>query len=237
LGTNDFRYERSGGGGNIDSGGGSDAHYDGLLDDIHFMSSGIQGRGMGEYYGDSHYAASMEEEDLADATLLSAASAASALSAGMNQRRNEQQQHQKNISDEAAEDWMSIDIKALDKCLKQIPIHERLKLPYHIGMHLENMYGLDTGVGGGRKKTLAELREEAKCVIVDNGMPDPVVSSGESESAKEKAAKEIIPGQNDKSESDIQRDKVGGDNNDDPNAAEDDNDGEDLEAWLDDMIS
>ncbi|KAL3816604.1 hypothetical protein ACHAXA_001507 [Cyclostephanos tholiformis] len=62
---------------------------------------------------------------------------------------------------DGAGDWMRIDVKALDECLREIPIHERLKLPRHVGDHLISMYGADVC----RKKTLGELREESKCVV------------------------------------------------------------------------
>ena len=63
--------------------------------------------------------------------------------------------------DGVAEDWIRIDIKALDECLRKIPIHERLGLPRHVGDHLVRMYGEDVC----RKKTLGELREESHCVV------------------------------------------------------------------------
>ncbi len=47
-----------------------------------------------------------------------------------------------------------------------MPIHEHLGLPRHVGEHLEGRYGINSG-SGGRKKTLAELREESRCVVVD----------------------------------------------------------------------
>jgi hypothetical protein len=57
-------------------------------------------------------------------------------------------------------DWMRIDIAALDGCLRRAPIHERLKLPRHVGEHLEGRYGVGSGSGSGgggrgRTKTLA----------------------------------------------------------------------------------
>jgi len=198
LGTNDFRHERSTS--DNTSNGGGDAFYDGLLDDSNFMSTGRGG--LGEFYGDSHYAAGKEEEDLADATLLAQQS--------------------------EVEDWMSIDVKALDKCLKQIPIHERLKLPYHIGKHLESMYGADGG-GGGRKKTLAELREESKCTQEE---------SRRSVSNDPKSEKEGVQTEKMKTEQSdstkMQPDNMN--NNDDESDVVADDDGDDLEAWLDDMI-
>lgn len=188
LGNNDFRYERSTS--NTSGGGGNGySHYDSILDDINFMPTG----GLGEYYGDSHIG--MEEEDLAVATLSATAALTSSSSKG-DQTEN-------------AEDWMTIDVKALDKCLQQIPIHERLKLPHHIGEHLENAYG--GGRGGGRKKTLAELREEAEFAHVESE-PDNF----------EKEEENVTNTMQD-----------GNMNNDDSDADED----EDLDAWLDDMIA
>jgi hypothetical protein len=63
--------------------------------------------------------------------------------------------------DGVAGDWMRIDIKALDECLRKIPIHERLGLPRHVGDHILCMYGEDVC----RKKTLGELREESNFVV------------------------------------------------------------------------
>ena len=64
---------------------------------------------------------------------------------------------------------MYIDVKALDECLARIPMHERLKLPYHVGRHLENAYRAN-GIAGreGRKKKMAELREEWKRTRVED---------------------------------------------------------------------
>mmetsp|Transcript_14831 Transcript_14831/g.26945 ORF Transcript_14831/g.26945 Transcript_14831/m.26945 type:complete len:253 (-) Transcript_14831:378-1136(-) len=200
LGTNDFRHERSTS--DNTSNGGGDAFYDGLLDDSNFMSTGRGG--LGEFYGDSHYAAGKEEEDLADATLLAQQS--------------------------EVEDWMSIDVKALDKCLKQIPIHERLKLPYHIGKHLESMYGADGG-GGGRKKTLAELREESKSTHVEDDSRRAV--SNDPKSEKEGVQTEKMKTEQSDSTK-MQPDNMN--NNDDESDVVADDDGDDLEAWLDDMI-
>lgn len=101
-------------------------------------------------------------------------------------------------------DWMSVDVQALTACLKQLPIHERLDIPYHVGNHIESRYGTDSAAGG--KKTLAELREESKC-IVNN---DSVDVNKDSPGVKENKADD-------------------NDNND--------GDEEDLDAWLDDMIS
>ena len=120
---------------NVSAGG--NAYYDGLLDDGNFMSLGRGG--FCEYYCNSHYAAGRYEEELSDATLL-ATTTALALSG-----------REKNDQQSKVEDWISIAVGALDKYLKEIPIHECLKLPYHIGKHLEDLYGVDIG-GGGTKR-------------------------------------------------------------------------------------
>ena len=234
LGDNAFRFQR--GSSTSDAGGGGD-DYDGLLDDVNFISSGV---GLGEYYGDSHYDANREEDDLADATL-SAATAAISLSERDKKNNDNQQQQNGEV-----EDWMTIDVKALDKYLRQIPIHERLKLPHHIGKHLEEMYGVDGrgggGSGGRRKKSLAELREESKCIT--NAEEEGEAERQEvasSDSKLEKKGDDNAKRRTDSEQSETQQthqpdsnatrsDNVSGDD-----AAEDEE--EDLEAWLDDMIA
>ena len=62
---------------------------------------------------------------------------------------------------EGESDYLSIDVAALAKCLEQLPIAERLNMPQHVGEHLEEMYG------GVRKKTLGEMREDAKVRAAD----------------------------------------------------------------------
>lgn len=106
LGDNSFRYDRSSTANTSSSG---DDVYDGLLDDINLLPSA----GLSEFYGDE------EEDDLLPTIA----------SLSLSSNNNKQQ----NVNNKVAEDWMSIDIKALDKCLKQIPLHERLKIPKHIG--------------------------------------------------------------------------------------------------------
>jgi hypothetical protein len=96
--------------------------------------------------------------------------------------------------DQSADDYLSIDVAAMAKCLEQLPIAERLNLPGHVGKHLEEMYG------GVRKKTLAELREDDK-VQVDCEKKSSAAQTNNSAKANGSA------------------------------------DEEDLEAWLDDMIS
>jgi len=177
LGDNSFRYDRSSTAANTSSG---DDAYDGLLDDINLLPSA----GLSEFYGDE------EEDDL------------SSITASLSLSSNSKQQNTNN----KAEDWMSIDIKALDKCLKQIPLHERLKIPKHIGDYLQDKYYND---GAEQKKTIAQLREEAKCVI-----PEEEVQEEEDISKKNEV-------------------KQQNDNEDDVSEEED----EDLESWLDDMIA
>ena len=198
LGDNSFRYTTNK---TSSTSGGGDA-YDGLLDDINFISSD---GGFGEYYGDSHFTTYNDGEDE-----LSSATAALALS---NNKSNQQHQN---------EDWMTIDINALDKCLKQIPIHERLKIPRHIGKHLEDRYDIDGG-GGGRKKTLAELREEAKCIsAVQDEQLDAVLEKKKSAQVE----KSIVEKEDSKAKR--KEDASAGDVGDEEE--------EDLDAWLDDMI-
>ena len=199
LGSNDFRYNKSRSNDVADAARADDggAYYDGLLDEIHVGGgSGL----LGEYYGESHRAigGGADENDLADATL------------------------SKNGAD-GAEDWMSIDVKALDKCLKRIPIHERLKLPRHIGRHLEDTYGAEGKEGGAhRKKTLAELREESKCIASGN-----YDDGSESESGRERGQPE------EKGDALKPQPPEGTDEL----AADNDDEGDDLDAWLDDMIA
>ena len=181
LGDNSFRYDRS----STANTSSSDDVYDGLLDDINLLPSA----GLSEYYGN-------EEED--ESAALSSVSLSS---------NNKQSQ---NTNNKVAEDWMSIDIKALDKCLKQIPLHERLKIPKHIGDYLQDKY-----YNGGveNKKTIAQLREEAKCVILD----EEEIQQEEVETISKK--NEVVKQQHD---------------NEDNVSEEED---EDLESWLDDMIA
>ena len=129
----------------------------------------------------------------------------------------------------ARNSWMEIDIKALDKCLRQhIPLHDRLHVPIHIASHVEERYG----VTSNRKKTLAELREESKCIVVqhdDDGCASSSIIETISECSNHDEFTNIVQvdgGINEKDEADKD------DDNDD-----DDDDDEDLEAWLDDVIS
>lgn len=211
LGDNSFRYEKSSSLNKAsDDGDGGDDYYDGLLDDINFIPSGL-----GEVYSDTQLY--NEEEELADA-ILSSATAALTLSKKGNASNNSNSSQQ--YQNEVAEDWMKIDIKALDTCLKQIPIHERLKLPRHIGKHLEERYGVDGDGGKGRTKTLAELREESKCIIAESDEPllDDASKKDEVEVGNDSAK--------------VQLENT---NNTEDGGADDED--EDLEAWLDDMIA
>lgn len=108
-----------------------------------------------------------------------------------------------NILDESYEqhDYLSIDLAGMAKCLEQLPIADRLKLPQHVGRHLEEMYG------GVRKKTLAELREDALV------QADVETNNDEVSGEPSKDAAEVSTSGDDKKDED------------------------DLEAWLDDMIS
>ena len=237
LGDNSFRYERNNNSNNVasdDKGGGG--RYDGLLDDINFMSSGVGG--VGEYYGDSHYAPNDNgEEDLVDAILLSSATAALSLSSEKSNEKRDMNHQQQNKDKTVVENWMTIDIKALDKCMKQIPIHERLKLPRHVGRHLEDMYGVGTpssggGEGGGaRKKTLAQLREESKCIASKEEEEESKIESSNEE--LQSSESDALP-QND---SEKVEDKIPDGRDADNNAIDDDEEEEDLDAWLDDMIA
>jgi len=182
LGDNSFRYDRSSTS-NYNSSG--DNAYDGLLDDINLLPSA----GLSEFYGHE------EEDDLSSI----------AASLSLSSLNNKQQ----NTNNKVAEDWMSIDIKALDKCLKQIPLHERLKIPKHIGDYLQDKYYNDDVE---HKKTIAQLREESKCIIPEE---EEIQVAEEEISEKNEVSKQ-------------QRD------NEDTVSEEED---EDLESWLDDMIA
>ncbi|KAL3795143.1 hypothetical protein HJC23_007371 [Cyclotella cryptica] len=104
-------------------------------------------------------------------------------------------------------DYLHIDVTGLSKCLEQLPIHERLDLPMHLGKHLEDIYG------DVPKKTLAELREDAK------------ITSVSIETSIALAVDDLNSGSVTQNGSETQR-KVGADD-----------DEEDLEAWLDNIIS
>ena len=133
----------------------------------------------------------------------------------------------------ARNSWMEIDIKALDKCLRQhIPLHDQLHVPLHIASHIEERYGGNQN----RKKTLAELRDESTCIVVqhdddDDGCTSSSIIGAVSECSNHDVLTNIVQvdgGINEKDEADKD------DNDDDDN---DDDDDEDLEAWLDDVIS
>ncbi len=221
LGDNSFRYRSS----NADADGSDrgDGNYDGLLDDINFnLSSG----GYGDYYGSSHYDAINEEEELADATI-SALFNSSLHRSNNTQLSNSTTSNTENsintILEGSTEDYLSIDISSLSKCLQQLPIHTMLNVPWHVGRHLEEMYGQSSG--SGRKKTLAELREDARCTV---GEIDAGVGKGGESSA------DVMKEANAKSSS--QSTSIERDSNTDKGGGGDEEDEEDLEAWLDDMI-
>ena len=182
LGDNSFRYDRS----STTNTSSSDDAYDGLLDDINLLPSA----GLSEYYGDE------EEDDLSSI----------AASLSLSSLNNKQQ----NANNKVAEDWMSIDIKALNKCLKQIPLHERLKIPKHIGDYLQDKYYNDDVE---HKKTIAQLREESKCVILEE---EEILHEVEEETPKNNESLKLV-------------------DDDEDNVSEEED--EDLESWLDDMIA
>ena len=183
LGDNSYRFERD----RRTAAPSIDEHYDGLLDDINFIPGAS-----GEYYGESHETAADGDDDLlADAT--------AALSV-----------HGRESDGE--DDWMKIDMKLLDECLCEVPIHKRLSVPWHVGKHIEDQYGA-SGAGKGRSRTIAEMREAAK--IEDDSVK---------EHYKDSTTKDPVPGIED-----------GVAREDETGTAADDE--EDLEAWLDDMIS
>ena len=184
MGDNSFRYyDRSSTTANTSSG--DNNAYDGLLDDINLLPSA----GLSEFYGDE------EEDDL------------SSITASLSLSSNNKQQ---NVNNKVAEDWMSIDIKALDKCLKQIPLHDRLKIPKNIGDYLQDKYYNDDVE---HKKTIAQLREESKCVILEE---EEILHEVEEETPKNNESLKLV-------------------DDDEDNVSEEED--EDLESWLDDMIA
>ncbi|KAL7434732.1 hypothetical protein ACHAXH_005666 [Discostella pseudostelligera] len=153
---------------------------------------------------------------------------------------HQKQQHQQQQGVSPEQNIMLIDIKQLNECFKQIPIHQRLQLPHYIGRHLEDRYGL--GVGGrGReneKKTLAQLREESRCIIRDDeddhyALEGLTVSEADTEQSKPTLA---ARGGEKSDEGDSSATDRAGAVAAEGGTAEDDNE-EDLEAWLDDMIA
>ncbi|KAL3766433.1 hypothetical protein ACHAWU_007468 [Discostella pseudostelligera] len=158
------------------------------------------------------------------------------------QSQHHQKHHQQGESIE--QNIMFLDIKELNECFKQIPIHKRLQLPHYIGRHLEDRYGLGVGAtsGGGRrgrenaKKTLAQLREESRCIIRDDD--EDVTLEGLTVSADTVQSKpSSVEGSGEKSEEGgCRASEIGVVVATGGGTAEDDNE-EDLEAWLDDMIA
>mmetsp|Transcript_1017 Transcript_1017/g.1711 ORF Transcript_1017/g.1711 Transcript_1017/m.1711 type:complete len:230 (-) Transcript_1017:52-741(-) len=166
---------------NKDTSNDDDGSSDMLLDD--FNTGLLLGS---DYYGASHY--DLQEDDY-----------------------NNEGETTTSFENSTDNDWMSVDVQALTACLKQLPIHERLNVPYHVGKHIESRYGIDNAAAAGGKKTLAELREESKCI---DALP---------------TVEEVDTNTNQNS-SEIEEAKA--DNNDG-----DEDDEDDLDAWLDDMIS
>ncbi|KAL7469097.1 hypothetical protein ACHAXS_009342 [Conticribra weissflogii] len=236
LGDNSFRYRRPGGGdggtGDDDDGEENDDfgfHGDGsLLSNEFDPSIGIGGEYT--YLGPAHDTASGLRDDGFDDIGL-----------GRNYDDN-------NTMSILPED--EFDFAALAKGFSQIPIHERLKVPWHVGRHLENVYGV--GISG-RKKTLAELREES--LSYDSpGMDLPTQTSKDvddvaaRETSPEGNGKDelsaLVEGGNDKtkekgkeSSGDVTISKDNEGNLDDGGDDGGEEKEEDLEAWLDDMIS
>ena len=101
--------------------------------------------------------------------------------------------------DLVVEDYLSVDVAGLAQCLERLPIADRLNLPEHVGKHLEDTYG------GVRKKTLAELREEAKVQVADEISERTGTTQHQQGATKVEGSCTV--------------------------------DEDDLEAWLDDMIS
>lgn len=122
-------------------------------------------------------------------------------------------------------EWTPAKMVALDGLLRQIPVAERLGLPAHIGRHLEEMYGSDKG----RKMTLAEMREESRRHKAMSGLAE--------------ASKEEIPTKQNASVEDPDVDAKPVDNGKATDkdgareASDNEEDEEDLDAWLDDMIA
>ena len=136
-----------------------------------------------------------------------------------------------NNETKARNSWMDIDIKELDKCLRHIPLHVRLKVPRHVGTHLQERYGNNNH---NRKKTLAELREESKCIVIVDDYDDNDDDGG-------CASSNSIDATADPNHDNSNNVKMDGANNDKviaDNIKDDDNDDDkDLEAWLDDVIA
>jgi hypothetical protein len=142
--------------------------------------------------------------------------------------------------------WMCINLGALDGCLQCVPIHERLWLPRHVGEHLEGRYGVDSG-GGGWKKTLAKLREESRCIVVnvvratevdDNchraSLRDGVEDSSRTE---EGGGGQMMMMTMEEKEGGNLMGRTGQSDNEDDAEQGNNEEREDLEAWLDDMIA
>lgn len=195
LGDNSFRFERRSRQKNVDD------------DDDMMLSDDLNSLFIGsDYVGAAHYDLQEKEEEGED-TINSSLFQQTLLS----------------LSDDIIDNyWMSIDIQSLSACFKKLPIHERLDVPYHVGKILECRYG-GMVVGQSRKKTLAELREESKCIVSGDGATGSMKNSTHGDVQKE----------DEKSITDIsnicvkEKDSASGNSGDE----------DDLDAWLDDMIS
>eukprot|EP00577_Skeletonema_sp_RCC1716_P018018 CAMPEP_0113421580 /NCGR_PEP_ID=MMETSP0013_2-20120614/27976_1 /TAXON_ID=2843 ORGANISM="Skeletonema costatum, Strain 1716" /NCGR_SAMPLE_ID=MMETSP0013_2 /ASSEMBLY_ACC=CAM_ASM_000158 /LENGTH=249 /DNA_ID=CAMNT_0000309213 /DNA_START=21 /DNA_END=770 /DNA_ORIENTATION=+ /assembly_acc=CAM_ASM_000158 len=194
LGDNAFRFERRN---KDDTSNDDDDDYgssDMLLDD--FNTGLLLGS---DYYGASHY--DLQEDDY-----------------------NEGETTITSFENSSDNDWMSVDVQALTACLKQLPIHERLDVPYHVGKHIESRYGIDNAAAGG-KKTLAELREESKCIVNNDD------DYGINNSADDLPTVEELDTNTNQNSLETEEAKAGN------NSDGDEDDEDDLDAWLDDMIS
>ena len=203
LGDNAFRFERNRQKDNTD--GNSDQHDHGgimLLDD--FNTGLLLGS---DYYGASHYDVQEDNYEGGD----------TATSLLYQQKKTTTSSSSRENSDN---DWMSIDIQAMSDCLKQLPIHGRLDVPYHVGKHIESRYG---GGGGAGKKTLAELREESKCIVK---------SDNYDVTSMKRSSVEDVPKVEEEAVTNKSTSKTK-----EPKAGDNDDDEDDLDAWLDDMIS
>jgi hypothetical protein len=172
-----------------------------------------------DYYGASHYdlqEGDYEGEDTATSLLYQQTTSSS------------------SRFENSSNDWMSIDIQALSNCLKLLPIHERLDVPYHVGKHIESRYGIDNNnatEGKKTKKTLAELREESKCIVNNSDCNFGVATmKSTSSDCDVQMVEEVDANKNSLETNEPVVDKCRTNDGDD-------DDDEDLDAWLDDMIS
>ncbi len=213
--------------------------------------------------GFNNFFAQEDEEDVANGSEILATKILRSMIGRETTQQQQQQQQQQGESVKRRSIISSIDIKQLNECFKQIPIHTRLRLPHYIGRHLEDRYGLGVrptpppagaAGGGGRentKKTLAQLREESRCIIRDGddikfeGLA--VMSDDDNDAVVTTVSKLPLSGEGGETTTCTQvgggalERAVGGGGavafaGGEGIAAADDNE-EDLEAWLDDMIA